>query len=226
MKNINQFENYLLDLDGTLVEAPQKRFLIYNTVALYKRFVGLFGPFSTVPVVKKSIDAALNNNGNSGMTNYEMIVETCHSISKVPKEKIVGALDVYYEKDFLKWSALFYPVPGAIDFVKEAKLKGKNVYIWTNPIWPEFNVFKRLEWAGYDLKQFSGFTHSKNMIACKPNVKYYAASLKLFNLDPKSCLLIGDSEFKDGPARQVGIETLILTKDKLNFWQELTQKLK
>jgi len=221
MTSFNQkYECILLDLDGTLVESPKKMFLFYNSIRLFKRFSKIFGYFRTVSIVTKSISSMLEN--DTHLVNYERLVETCCRESKMPKEIVSSELEGYYRKDFLAWQNLFVPVPGAIEFVKKAKGQGKKIYIWTNPIWPEFNVKKRLEWGGFDVEDFSGFTHSQNSIGCKPHINYFKTSLELFNLDPKNCVLIGDSEHKDGPARLVGIDTHILATNKEKSWEALT----
>tara|TARA_B110001454_G_scaffold183141_1_gene178139 strand:- start:74950 stop:75642 length:693 start_codon:yes stop_codon:yes gene_type:complete len=221
----DNYDYILLDLDGTLVDSPKKKFLLYNTLGLFKRFRKVFGLLKTVPVVSRAIAAMLKNSSSTGLTNYSVLVATCHRESSTPEEIIRHELDLYYHNDFLAWEKLFTAVPNALEFVKQAKVRGKKMYIWTNPIWPEFNVKKRLEWAGFDTNDFEGFTHSQNAIGCKPNVEYYAYSLKLFNLDPSRCVLIGDSEYKDGPARKVGIHTFILSSDKAQSWTDLTEKL-
>lgn len=159
------------------------------------------------------------------MSNYSLLVATCKAESNTPEEIIHHELNQYYQNDFLAWQKLFTAVPKSREFVEQAKARGKKMYIWTNPIWPEFNVKKRLEWAGFDVNDFDGFTHSQNSVGCKPSVEYYSNSLKLFNLDPSRCVLIGDSEYKDGPARTVGINTIILSNDKAHSWAEITEKL-
>ncbi len=219
----HKYDYILLDLDGTLVESPKKRFLLYNTIGLFKRFVKVFGYLRTVSIVTKAVSSMLNN--DTDQVNYERLVEMCHHESKAPKEIIQKELEHYYHQDFLAWQKLFTPVPGAVEFVKKAKAKGKKVFVWTNPIWPEFNVKKRLEWGGFDVTDFSGFTHSQNSTGCKPHVHYFQTSLKLFNLDPTRCVFVGDSEYKDGPARLVGVETVILSSNKEKSWKELSENL-
>jgi FMN phosphatase YigB (HAD superfamily) len=219
----DKFDSILLDLDGTLVDSPKNRFLLYNTIALYRRFIKLFGYTRTVGIVRKSIFAVLNN--ESEQVNFSVLVNTCHQLSGVPIDRIQSELDSFYHNDFLNWSSFFTPVPGAKEFIVRAKAKGKSIYICTNPIWPEFNVRKRLEWAGFQIEDFSGFTHSQNISGCKPNTLYFKNALKLFSLNPAQCVLIGDSEYKDGPARHVGIETIILSQNKATSWMQLTERL-
>lgn len=164
-------------------------------------------------------------NNDTDQVNYARLVDVCHQESQTPKEIIHHELESYYHTDFLAWQKLFTPVPKAIEFVNKAKQQGKKIFIWTNPIWPEFNVKKRLEWAGFNTDDFSGFTHSQNSKGCKPQIGYFKNSLELFSLDPKKCILIGDSEYKDGPARLVGIETVILSADKEKSWDDLIKNL-
>lgn len=221
----DKYDCILLDLDGTLVESPKKKFLLYNTIRLFRRFVKIFGYLRTVSIIRKSIEAMLKNDGTHGMNNYELLIQTCHQLSGAPKEIIQHELDEYYQQDFLSWSKLFTQVPMSKEFVKKAKARGKRIYIWTNPIWPEFNVKKRLEWAGFDVQDFLGFTHSQNSVGSKPNVEYFLHALRLFGLDPNRCVLIGDSEVKDGPARNVGIHTIIISQNKAQAWQDLIQNL-
>ena len=226
MQAINEkYECILLDLDGTLVDSAKNRFLLQNTIALYKRFSRLFGRLRTVPIVRNSLNSMILNTKASGVTNYERLIQFCHELSGVPTEFISYELGQYYNSDFLKWSHLFKPVANAQEFVKLAKFNKKKLYLWTNPIWPEFNVKKRLEWGGFDSQDFIGMTHSQNSIGCKPHLEYFKNSLEHFSLDPQKCVYIGDSIKKDSPARELGIETIILSGNKANAWQAITNDL-
>lgn len=215
----------LFDLDGTLVDSSKTLFLLQNTYSLYIRFAKLFGPVRAISIVRDSINAMLDNNNNTTVTNYERLLQVCEIESGVSKALIEPELESFYTRDFLNWSGYFTAVPFAKEFVEKAKDSNKKLYVWTNPIWPEFNVKKRLEWGGFNSADFIGITHSKNSVGCKPNIEYFANSLKLFQLDPQNCLLIGDSAIKDSPAEQVGIKTVILGKDKAKSWQQLTQQI-
>ncbi len=102
------------------------------------------------------------------------------------------------------------PVAGAKEFIDWAVTRHQLV-LATNPIWPETVTRLRLEWTGIDASHFHFLTHAENSHYCKPDPRYYQTLLERLSLSPDSCLMIGDSFKKDGPASQVGIPVVILT---------------
>ena len=76
--------------------------------------------------------------------------------------------------------------------IKEAKKKGIEVYLATNPIFPRCATMNRIDWAGLDPEDFKIITTYEDHVYCKPNPEYFLQILEQFELDPSECLMVGN----------------------------------
>lgn len=203
---------YLLDLDGTLLNA-HPLFFIANIVLILKNFFPYLG-FKSISIVKRALDKLMHNQ-NPSRTNFQVLTDSLPGNLETP-------LWNFYRQDFPRLAFLCTPAEEAKDALLRLKEKGHRLYLTTNPIWPEECVHQRLKWAGLNPSLFDGLTHSQNWHSCKPNLQYYREVMTRWNLNPTDCILIGDSKIKEGPASQLGIEVVILTKKSaFSFWKAL-----
>lgn len=222
----NQKRNILLlDLDGTLVASSEIALRIKTIVSLYKIFSAHLGIIKAVPVIYVSVRRVLKNSNVSSRTIFEQLVDRCSEKSGLSAKVIESLLLKFYQNEFLNWRHLFFEVEGALDFVKWAKSEGYRCFIFTNPIWPKINVDRRLIWSGFDLNLFDGMTHSENMSVCKPHIEYYKEALGFFKLNGENCIMIGNSQIKDGPAQHLGIKTVIIKTFTKKKWNHLRTQL-
>ncbi len=206
---------YLIDLDGTILKA-KPLFVFANVFYILKNFFPVLG-FKTFRIVTAGMEALLKNDGS--LTNFEQLTRTFAQHSKKDLNRVLWN---FYRRDFPKLDSMCSPIPEAVKKLREFKAKGHSLYLTTNPIWPEECVHLRLRWAGIEPNFFDGITHSQNWHSCKPQVRYYREIIEKWKLDPKKCVLIGDSIRKEGPAAELGIKVLILNpRNAGNFWRDL-----
>ena len=110
---------------------------------------------------------------------------------------------------FVSAAHSLYAVKEAQNFIESSK-EHYRLILATNPLWPLAVVEFRLGIAGIHSSQFEFITHAENMSSCKPNLEYYQELLEKLNLNPTECLMIGNDEKKDGPARRVGVEVVLI----------------
>lgn len=207
---------YLIDLDGTLLQAQPVVFFWLNIFYILKNFLPVVGPVGVFRILLPSVKHLIRN-PHSHLSNFESLVAQLQILSG---KNLESHLWDFYRKDFPKLGRFCSPILPAQKAMQRLKNQGHTLYLTTNAIWPEEAVLLRLQWAGLDPHLFSGITHSQNWHACKPSVKYYQEVLARWNLKAENCVLIGDSELKEGPARKLGIEVKITPRfDLEKFWE-------
>jgi dihydroflavonol-4-reductase len=213
---LSSYRVILLDLDGTLLRAPRLLFLLANVVLMFKRMRPIFGWRQVVPSVHNALSKMFNNSADTGLTNSAVLISELIKTSKKSPDETRATVWKYYHEDFPRLEFLCRPVSGAKEFIESARLSGRQIFLVTNPIWPEECVHLRLKWAGLTPTMFDGITHSQNWHTCKPQLEYYQQVLTTWNLRPSDCVMIGDSPSKDGPAAKLGIHVKIIGR---YFWK-------
>lgn len=77
--------------------------------------------------------------------------------------------DAFYEDEFNQAKCTTQPTPLSDMVIKEAKKKGIEVYLATNPIFPRCATMNRIDWAGLDPEDFKIITTYEDHVYCKPN---------------------------------------------------------
>lgn len=199
----------MLDLDGTLLSAS----FLFPVVCIYylwRRLVPVFGWWRAFGVGRVLMGAMTKNSPESGLTNYELILNEAAKLTGVSPHRLHRQLTRYYHDDFPRLGRFTYPTAGAAAALAKLRKAGLPMVIATNPIWPLSCVEQRLRWAGLEPREFVFITHSQIMHACKPSLDYYRECLNYLALRPDEVLYFGNDESKDGPARELGIETVLI----------------
>lgn len=108
------------------------------------------------------------------------------------------------------------PMPEALQLMHAA---GLRLIIATNPMFPRLAINKRITWAGLDRTLFSDITYFETSHACKPNLAYYEELIERNQLDPSTCLMVGNDVQEDLVVRQLGMRTCLIRDnmiDRLN----------
>jgi FMN phosphatase YigB (HAD superfamily) len=217
------FQNLLLDLDGTLIYSGS------SLIGL--EFIGRILPLMKKHRGWKAAFRALKNSRDSikfpskTQTNHVRMVEAFEktlSLTKIEAEKhLYEALLAV----FPRLEPHFGEITGAAEFTEWAKEKF-TLTLTTNPVWPVELVHMRMRWGGINPAHFKSITTSDRMHACKPTPEYYREVLEQENFSPRSCLLIGNERKMDLPATKVDIAVfLIRPKAKtLTCLHERTEK--
>ncbi len=203
----------LVDLDGTLVSGDRfamRWAFISKAIATWKDRGGAFKTIYALHQMRKAVETTPND-----LTNDVRMIRAFAQVFKLSEVEARTLLEAAVHKIFPTLGGFFAPIEGAIDFIHWAKLHYPLI-LATNPIWIPEAVELRVRWAGLDPGLFQSFTHAKRMHSCKPRLEYYQELLEQENLDPSSCLLIGNDRRKDLPARHLGIRVFLLTEGAEN----------
>lgn len=201
----------LFDLDGTLLETSFDTLLheYFNGISLH--FEQWIAPEVFIKQLLASTDVMLANE-DLERTNIQVFSEDFFCNTNLDP-KLIAEFDRYYHEEFPKLSYLAKANPIAREIVELAFAKNLKVVIATNPLFPEIAIVERLKWANIADFPYDLITSADNMHACKPNLRYFEEICEKIAVDPKDCLMIGDDPVNDGPAEEIGIETIILDEE-------------
>lgn len=209
----SRVRHLLVDLDDTLVQAPNRRLRFWLSIHALRRLARSIGWRRAYRAlrdgtaeVKRNIDPS----EPSAPTNAMRISERVSRSIGMPATQVAELLEDAIAHSFPYVLKLFSPVPGARELLDSTRHFFRHT-LATNPVWTEETVRIRLGASGVDTSIFERVTHSKSMVACKPARRYYTDVLKLLGLtDPQEALMIGDSTVLDLPASAVGIPTVLV----------------
>lgn len=216
----------LIDLDGTLLGAHPIRlhflFIVNFVRALRSRGFSIWESLKILHLLKLSMRNATHQ--KNGITNWEKSINFFSQLSKLSIEESKTLLTDTSIHCFIKASPALFSVNEAKDFVMWAK-NHYHLILATNPLWPLAVVEYRLGIAEIEKENFEFITHAGNMSSCKPHVEYYQELSEKLKLNSSECLMIGNDQKKDGPAKQIGIDVVIINKpaDFKNL-QQMLQK--
>jgi HAD superfamily hydrolase (TIGR01509 family) len=208
MKRISEYQTYLIDLDGTLLELSFKEF----TEEYYGRLVeavsekieaGLF-----IKALNAGIEAMMKNCG--GKTNEEAFYEAFEKVAGPVDAELADTFRRFYEVEFKKLSHHGSPKKGAENFIRKLKSLNKKVVLATNPVFPIEAIEERLRWAGLRKEDFDFITSFEVMKACKPSEIYFRQVLDATDAEPDQAVMIGDDPELDAGALQAGIDVIII----------------
>ena len=129
----------------------------------------------------------------------------------IEREESEAIATEFYANDFNQAIVTTKPNPLADQVVQTAKEKGIQVYLATNPVFPQCATMNRIRWAGLDAEDFRIITTYEDQYYCKPNVEYFREILEQFDLDPAECLMVGNDVEEDLAIRALGVKTFLLT---------------
>lgn len=201
------------DLDDTL--------LINNMTAFIPAYFQLLtAAFSDrVPAERLFLELtrgieAMDANDGHGPNNQEAFESTFYPALGLDREELQPVFERFYDEEFPKLRQITQPMPGARQVMERVFAGGIRVVIATNPVFPRTAVEQRLEWAGVPVSEFpyTLVTHIENMHATKAGMAYYREILSILELEPQSCLMVGDDWLRDMvPAAGAGIPVFWVT---------------
>lgn len=201
----------LIDLDGTLLGAHPKRLHWYFIVAFVRSLGKLGFNWLRSLFILHRLKLAIRSPSHqmNGVPNWDKSIAFFSRLTGLSESESREKLTAISMNCFVHAKPSLYAMDEAQQFVEWAKNYYRLV-LATNPMWPAAVVDYRLGIAGILPTEFSFITHAENMSSCKPNVQYYHELKNKLNLIPEQCLMIGNDEKKDGPAREIGIEVVII----------------
>jgi len=204
---------FLFDLDGTLLPLDEEDFKQLYFSELKKVFIdlGMDGDLALHSLMK-GLDAMWRNTGKK--TNEDLFWDVFakdmpHSHSnQVLKERFIQ----FYENDFDVAKPSAKQSPYAKKIINLLKAHDKKIVLATNPVFPVVAVKKRLEWAGLDYDMFDFVTTYEGSSFCKPKHAYYQEILDAIDEEPGRCLMIGNDVREDMIAKEMGMDTYLVTE--------------
>ena len=205
-------KHILFDLDGTLLPMVQDEFVRFYMPLLAKAYLknGVeMDPKGFIGAVWKGYEAMVKNDGSR--TNREAFWSYIDEFLPLSVEESEAIADVFYEDEFNQAKCTTQPTPLSDMVIKEAKKKGIEVYLATNPIFPKCATMNRIDWAGLDPEDFKIITTYEDHVYCKPNPEYFRQILEQFKLDPSECLMVGNDVVEDLAIRTLGVPVFLVT---------------
>ena len=211
----------LFDLDGTLLPMDQDDFTKAYFYILINKLAELGLPSKTneeqmalATALWTGTRAMMKNDGSC--TNEERFFSVFESIVGRDLSDKKAELDLFYQNEFNKVSAVCKKNPKVAKIISLIKEKGIRVAVATNPLFPLRANESRLKWAGLDLSDFEYCTCYETSRFCKPNLDYYRAILEHLDVKPEDCLMVGNDVREDMVARELGMDVFLITDCLLN----------
>jgi len=201
----------LFDLDGTLLDIELEPFLNAYFAVLGPVVADMLGHDPDDSTGLRAVIAATDamTASHPGLTN--------RAAFNAEFERLTGTdlgapehgalLDRFYSETFPGLQGEIGPRPGALEAVETALRLGLKVAIATNPIFPMSAVRERMRWAGLEGLDVHVVTAYEAMCATKPHAAYFAQTAELLDVEPRSCIMVGDDRVLDMSAADVGMRT-------------------
>ena len=205
-------KHILFDLDGTLLPMDQDSFTKFYLSRLSKFLLEkgfAIEPETFFKAMLKGVGAMSMNDGIQ--TNEEIFWQAFLSMIPVEREKLEPVLLEFYQTVFNETKVVASPTPLSRMVIDAAKEKGLNLYLATNPLFPQVATYNRINWAGLSPEDFIEVTTFENYHYAKPNPRYFQEILDKFHLDPKDCLMVGNDFVDDMAVAALGIDVYIIT---------------
>ena len=208
-----KYKTLLIDLDGTILGTHpillQILFIFHFISCLREHRFPWWRGLAILHRLKHSMrETTHQKNGTFNWIKATVYFSQLSGRSLEESEKILTETSL---KVFERARASLFAVHEAKEFIAWAKERYQLI-LATNPLWPLEVVLFRMGIAEIKHEHFEFITHAGNMSAIKPHLGYYQELQTLKTLDPSTCLMIGNDEVKDGPARQIGIDVFIIKK--------------
>jgi len=210
----------LFDLDGTILQMDTDEFV--NNY--YNLLMDEFGDLENVKEFFKEFNngyLAMRDN-QSDKTNKVVFEE--YVISKFPElsEVLYQRLLDFYSTTFNKLGEGYTDSKISKQVIEVLVKKGYKLVLATNPVFPLVASKNRLSWIGLNVDDFEFVTTIENCKRCKPSIEYFNDVLKKVDRSAEQCLMIGNDEYEDLVASELGIKTYlvedhVIRRENVNF---------
>lgn len=136
----------------------------------------------------------------------------CRVKERVP-EHLHGALNNCVRH----WMMCMFPVPGALDFCRDAKLEGMKIYVLSNAGTSFYEYFPRFALLSF----FDGIVVSCDIHQVKPEPGIYQYLLDTYRLKAEECFFIDDRSDNVEAAERIGIQGTVFD----GCWDKVREEL-
>ncbi len=207
----------LLDLDDTLLQNPTELFV----PAFFRALARSLSPFSEADQLAVAFARAgermlSNTDPEENLSRLFHQAISPHLDGEI--EAIESRLRAFYRTEYPQLKRLTEPMPGAVPFVRDAKRRGWQMAIATNPVYPMTAIRQRLAWAELAAEDlaFAYISASENSHFAKPHPAYFAEILAHLGWPERPVVMVGNDYEQDiRAASALGLATYwIFPKDK------------
>ena len=201
----------LFDLDGTLLGMDNNDFEKKYFSLLASKFEKHCSPEALYKNIWESTIHMVKNSDGVRL-NQEIFFERFNTlIEREQQDLFLNGFNEFYDNEFDLVRDCTFRIENMINAVNKLKTKGYDIIVATNPLFPKVAINKRINWAGFSLKDFSYVTNFEICRFCKPNHKFYEDILKINNKKPEKCMMVGNDMLEDMVAKKLGISTYLVT---------------
>lgn len=210
----------LFDLDGTLLNMDELRFIQIYFLTLYQ--YAFKDENITLQECQNGILKTLNkmaSDNRSELTNMEKFFDIfLQYFPSINRNRVISKTNEYYfSSEFDKCIAAVKKVPLIIDIISYLKQHNIKIAICTNPIFPREAIVKRIAWAGLDINDFEFVTFSEQYHYIKPNIRYYQEILShIPSYRAEEVLMVGNDVEEDMIAEKLGINVFLITNQMIS----------
>lgn len=205
----------LLDLDDTLLCNDIESFL--------PQYLGAFSE-EVSPYIGRDVfiqallggTRAMQNNRMPDCTLQEVFEAYFFSNVEVDEGEFRRVSNRFYNNVFPTLKELTQPNQGAVELVKEARMRGYKLAVATNPLFPRTAILQRLEWAKLPKEEnnFEVIASYEDFHFAKPDPAFLAEVLAHMGWPDGPVVMVGDDSKRDiAAARQIGIPAFWITQD-------------
>ncbi len=211
----------LLDLDGTVLPLDMDLFMTIYFTEMEKVFNDLPDHEMLVKNIWAATDAAVRN--TEKITNEEAFMNTYGQLIVGDLEEHKKRFEAFYDEGFLKAEKSVIENEWMQKSIKLLKVKGYNLVLATNPIFPMKAIHHRISWAGFEPSDFSYISSFEKNHYCKPQIKYYEEVLSAIGKKPEECIMVGNDVQEDMIVHKLGVKTYLITEHILHRTDEPIQ---
>lgn len=205
------FKAVLFDLDGTLLDIHMNSFLqhYFHQMMTMAKEEGLPDSRRLVEQVFKST-AVMIADKDPETSNEKAFMQDFFANTGWEEAPVINFFNKFYETGFPKLKNYCKPFAGIPQMMEKIMAKDMKVVIATNAVFPLPALEQRLAWAGLQSFNFELITSYDIMHFCKPHPEYYEEIVRLIDVKPEDCLMVGNDIGEDLPAGLIGMKTFLV----------------
>lgn len=204
----------LFDLDGTLLPMDFDRFMTEYFTRIGMHFHDLIDGKTLVQYIWASTNEMIRI--NDGRTNNDIFMEHFQTLVNDELEPYQERFTAFYKEKFNKIQVSTWKSERMIKSVRLLQEKGYELVVATNPLFPLQANLHRIRWAGFEPSMFTHITSLEENTSCKPHTLFFQEVLQAIGKEPEECIMVGNDVYDDLGARELGIDTFLITDCLLN----------
>lgn len=203
------FKAVLFDLDGTLLQVEMQNFIPRYVAGLHACCNDLVAHEPLQRVMRAGIHLLLETEDGK-RSNEDRLFAFLAAQLKIGEFLLRERFARFFAFGLASLADAILPIPEAVGLLEVCRQARVPLVLATNPVFPRPLIEARCRWAGIDLNHFHSLTCLENSYYCKPQVDYFLHIAKTLDLDPSTCLMVGNDTSHDLAATQAGMTTWLV----------------